>query len=67
MSRSVTWLLTKAGMRVRCELTDAEYQGLPQATLVGLLAGGVVVTRTVKVPIDEFMAIGGLEKGLGKP
>lgn len=59
----MTWLLTKSNLKVCCELTDAEFQGLPHVTLTGLLARGVVVTRTVKVSIKEFVAIG----GLGKP
>lgn len=67
MSRPVTWLLTKAGTKVCCELTDAEYEALPSVTLNGLLAKGMVVTRTVKVPLAEFVAIGGLEKGLSQP
>lgn len=67
MSRPVTWLLTKANLKVCCELSDAEFQGLPHVTLTGLLAAGVVVTRTVKVPLDQFEAIGNLEKVLGRP
>lgn len=62
MTRSVTWLLTKANLKVCCELTDEEFQGLPHVTLTGLLAQGVRVTRTVKVPVEEFMVIGGLAK-----
>ncbi len=64
MSRPVKWLLTKAGVKVCCQLTDAEYQALPQTTLVGLLARGVVVTRVVAVPLSQFVEIGGLERGL---
>ncbi|HXE05212.1 MAG TPA: hypothetical protein VN579_04435 [Bryobacteraceae bacterium] len=71
MTRSATWLLTKAGVRVCCELTDDEFQALPHVTLTGLLAAGVKVTRTVKVSAAEFVEIGGLgvallEKGLSK-
>lgn len=62
MSRPVTWVLTKAGIKVCCCLTDAEFQALPQSTLVGLLHRGVVVTRTVEVPFAEFVEIGGLAK-----
>lgn len=60
MTRPVKWLLTKAGMKVCCELSDVEYQAMSQATLVGLLASGVVVTRLVPVPLDEFAEIGDL-------
>lgn len=60
MSRPVTWLLTKKGLPVCCELSDAKYQALPQVALTGLLHRGVVVTRTVKVSVEEFMEIGGL-------
>lgn len=59
MTRPVSWILSKKGLAVCCELTDAEYQALPQATLVGLLSSGVVATRTVKVTQEEFVAIGG--------
>lgn len=60
MSRAVTWVISKAGLKVCCELTDAEYEALPQASLVGMLHKGAVVTRVVKVPLAEFVKIGGL-------
>lgn len=71
MNRPVTWLLTKKGLPVSCELSDAEYQAFPQVALTGLLHRGVVVTRTVKVSQAEFVEIGGLggallEKAGGK-
>ena len=71
MSRPVTWLLSKKGMAVCCELSDAEYQALPQVALTGLLHRGVVVSRSVRVPLDEFIEIGGLggallERGASK-
>jgi len=65
--RPVTWLLTKSNLKVCCELTDAEYRALPQTTLVGLLSGGVVATRTVKVTMEEFVVIGDLGGGKKRP
>lgn len=64
MSRPATWILSKAGLKVCCELTDAEYQALPQLTLVGLLSAGVKATRTIPVSLEEFIEIGDLGRSL---
>lgn len=66
MSRPVSWLLTKSNLKVCCELSDVEFQGLPQTTLTGLLARGVVVKRVVKVPLEEFMDIDALGDLVGR-
>lgn len=66
MSRPVSWLLTKPGLKVCCEMSDVEYEALPQTTLAQLVHDGVVVTRCVKVPFGEFVEIGGLSAALGR-
>lgn len=66
MSRPVSWLLTKAGLKVCCSLSDDEFQALPQGTLVGLLARGVVVTRIVPVALAEFVEVGDLATNVSR-
>lgn len=60
MSRPATWILSKAGLKVCCELSHAEFEAMPHITMAGLLSAGVKFTRTVKVSQEEFIEIGGL-------
>ena len=60
MTRPVTWILSKSGLKVCCELTNEEFEALPHVTLTGLLSAGVKATRAVKVPLADFVEIGGL-------
>lgn len=53
----VHWVVSKKGVKVCAVLTDAEYQGLAHVVLTGLLAKGFVVTRSVRVSLEEFVKI----------